>query len=146
MSSLTEKTMPKTIKKTVKAAKATKKPNKKPVTNKATKTAPAVQQQAPAAPPTYVSPPVAMPAMAESARIWEEIRYRPIEMFALPNQIVEQHCTPFPVDPNRLYLTVRSTATLPSLEASCGKEFVVELADRFIIITRAVAPLVPPKK
>lgn len=135
----------KTTKKTVKAAKATKKATK-PATKKAPKKAPVVEQKAPVAPSVYVSAPVTLPVATEAQRIWEEIRYRSIEMFALPGQIVEQHCDPLYVDPNRLFLTVRSTATLPSLEVSCGKDFVVELADKFVIVTRAVAPFVLPKK
>lgn len=119
-----------TTKKTLKVT--AKKPAKKPAV--------AVQQ------PVVLPTPPAAPSVSEADKIWSEIRFRPIEMFALPNQVVEQHCTPFAADPNKLFLTTRSTAVLPSLEAACGKDFVVELADKFIIVTRSVAPPTPPKK
>lgn len=123
-----------TTKKTMKATakKPARKPTKKPVA--------AIKQ--PVAPPT----PPSVPNVSEADKIWAEIRFRPIDMFGLPNQIVEQHVTPFPADPNKLFLTTRSTAVLPSLEATLGKEFVVELADKFLIVTRPVAPPAPPKK
>ncbi len=126
-----------TTKKTMKATvkKPARKPTKKPTV--------AVKQ--PVAPPAPSTPPAA-PSVSEADKIWSEIRYRPIEMFALPNQIVEQHCTPFPADPSKLFLTTRSTAVLPSLEASCGKDFVVELAEKFVIVSRPVVPPAPPKK
>lgn len=94
---------------------------------------------------TSASQVVILPPMTESQKIWEAIRYRAIDMFALPNQIVEQHCTPHFVDSNRLFLTTRSTATLPSLEAACGKEFVIELADKYLIVSRAPATFALPK-
>lgn len=130
--------MPRKI--TTKNVKVTKKASTKKTAKK--KVAKPEVQLAVAQPTVPVVPVV--PVQTEAEKIWEQIRYRPIEMFALPNQIVEQHCTPFPVDPNRLFLTIRSTATLPSLEVSCGKDFVVEIADRFVIVTRAQAPFVFP--
>lgn len=112
-----------------------------------------------------VSAPITLPPVpekTEAEKIWEEIQLLPIEMFALPNQIVAQHCEPLPfaIDPNRLFLTIRSTATLPSLEFSLQsftknskmqaaelakrgqvmqvKEYTVELADKFVIVARAL--------
>jgi hypothetical protein len=80
----------------------------------------------------------------EAAVIWGEIKNSAIEMFAIPNQIVEMHCTPVPADPNRLFLVMTSTAVLPSLESAINKNakgsfehrFNVELADRFVIVSR----------
>jgi hypothetical protein len=95
------------------------------------------------------APVVAHPVLVqtESEKIWEEIKMRPISMFALPNQTVIDHCTPYPqIDPAKLYLTVRSTATLPSLEAAVGGGFAVELADKFVVVSRVPAPLPIPKK
>jgi len=155
----------KTTNKIVKATKATKKSVKKP-NQKSPKTtvlkvknfgskgdtftddtvAIATALEKAAARSSYPAVSVVVTPVTEAQKIWEEIRYRPIEMFALPNQVVEQHCTPFPAEPNRLFLTVRSTATLPSLEVACGKDFVVELADKFVIVARAVASPIPPKK
>lgn len=127
---MTRKTV-KTTKKTAKNTKSTKKPARKSVATAA---------------PTVNTVTVTTPSVTEAEKIWAEIRYRPIEMFALPNQVVEQHCVPVLADPTKLFLSIRSTAVLPSLEASC-KDFVVELADKFVIISRRVAtPVVPFKK
>lgn len=74
--------------------------------------------------------------------IWTEIKDKPIEMFALPNQVVGMHCHPIPVEPNRLYLVANSSAVLPSLEVAVGKSYVIEQADKFILISRAPVPLI----
>jgi hypothetical protein len=86
--------------------------------------------------PEVTQVPVA-PALSEAEVIWNAIKDRNIEMFALPNQIVGLHCTPFPVEPSKLYLTIRSTAVLPSLEAACNPDFTVEMVDRFVVVKRA---------
>lgn len=97
-----------------------------------------------AAAPAVVTAPV---VKTDAEKIWDEIKSLPIDMFALPNQVVSDHVNPIPqIDPVKLYATVRSTATLPSLETAVGKRFVVELADKFVIISRAPAPLPVPKK
>lgn len=156
--------MPKQIKKT-KKNKVTKTPKKTPKTPKKARQ-PVV---APVAAPVVDVAPVTHFAKTESEKIWDEIKDLPIEMFAIPNQVVSQHCNPFQVEPTRLYLTIRSSATLPSLEASLNsysaatkahaaemakrghkvevKEYTLEQADRFVIVARAPAPLpVPPKR
>ena len=81
----------------------------------------------------------------EADLMWDEIKGRPIEMFALPEQVVAQHCTPVPLDPNKLYLTLRSSAVLPSLEASVSKDFHVEMADRWAVVTRKPVLNLPKK-
>lgn len=112
-----------------------------------------------AVPAEVVAP---VPVKCEAEKIWEEIQFLPMEMFALPNQTVSQHCEPLPfaIDPNRLYLSIRSSATLPALEASLHfftkdrqtqaaelakrghvlevKAYTVELADRFVVVSRAI--------
>lgn len=114
--------------------------------------------------------PVPVPVVVEkttSEKIWEEIQFLPIEMFALPSQVVGQHCAPIDnyhlVDPDRLFMTIRSSATLPSLESSLAsftsslrtqatelkkrgviievKQYNVEMVDKWVIVSRA-APVV----
>jgi hypothetical protein len=80
-------------------------------------------------------------AGTEPGKIWNEIKDRNIEMFALPDQKVSDHCTPINIEPSKLYLRTRSSSVLPSLETSCGKSFVVELVDKYVTVTRAVVPL-----
>lgn len=99
----------------------------------------AAQQQA-AAP---VAP--AAPTLTPAQQMWEEIKNLPINMFGLPSQTVQMHATPVAIEPSRLYLTIRSSATLPSLEESVKGKFNVEMVDKFVVVTRVPAPLVPHK-
>lgn len=74
-----------------------------------------------------------------AGQIWNEIKDKNIEMFALPNQVIGMHCHPIAVEPSRLFLVANSTAVLPSLEMAVGNKYTVEQADRFIIVARAPA-------
>lgn len=156
------KTSKKSVTKTVKS-KVTKKPKtvKKPRVSKNSPvldTTPVATTPAPS--PVAPLPPV----KPESQKIWEEIQFLPIEMFALPGQVVGQHCAPidnyYLVDPDRLFMTIRSSATLPSLEASLDsytstlrtqaaelkkrgitvdvRQYNVEMVDKWVIVSRAV--------
>lgn len=74
--------------------------------------------------------------------IWEAIKGRPIEMFALSNQKVEDHVIKLDVPvKNQLYLKLASSAVLPSLEAVCG-EYSIEVTDKFVIIKSKAAEIV----
>lgn len=75
-----------------------------------------------------------------AGEIWKEIKDRNIEMFALPDQVVHMHCHPVAVDPSKLYLLTNSSAVLPSLEVAVGKNYVVELANKFVVVSRAIVP------
>lgn len=76
-----------------------------------------------------------------AAEIWNEIKDKEIDMFALPNQVVSMHAHPVPIEPSKLYVTLNSSAALPSLEVAVGKKYTVELVDRFVTIARLVTPL-----
>lgn len=80
-------------------------------------------------------------ADTEAGNIWNEIKDRPIEMFALPDQRVWQHADPILIEPTKLYLRTHSSSVLPSLEAACGKKFAVDLLDKYVTVTRVVTPL-----
>lgn len=133
--------MPKQVKKQVKKATVKRAPaSKKPVKKVPKKT-----------PPAVVAPPVVPVVTAQLPRhqsdvIWDEIKNLPIQMFGLPDQVVAMHVTPVPVEPSNLYVLIRSSATLPSLEAAIAPAFQVELVDKFVIIKRAPAPLIPKKR
>lgn len=131
--------MPK--KKTTKKSKLTKKTAKKTVKKTTKKVAP----PAVVAPPVVAAPPPP-PVKSEAEKIWMEIQNRPIMMFGLPSQFVFQHCTVVNVEPSACYVTIRSTAALPSLEAAVAPDFTVELADKFVIVRRAPKPLIPSKQ
>ncbi len=96
-------------------------------------------------PPVVVPPPV-VPKQNEAEVMWNEIRNLPIQMFGLPNQTVGQHCSFYAIDPNQLYLVIRSSATLPSLEAAIAPRFVVELVDKFVLVKRVPQTMFPAKK
>lgn len=99
----------------------------------------------PAAPVIVPSPPKPtfdqLAADTEAGKIWDEIKNRNIEMFALPDQRVWQYCEPILIEPTKLYLRTRSTSVLPSLETACGKQFSVELVDKYVTVARIVTPL-----
>ncbi|KKN60996.1 hypothetical protein LCGC14_0526210 [marine sediment metagenome] len=96
----------------------------------------------------------------EADSIWAEIRNLPIEMFALPNQRVENHLLRVRGVPNELYLTAKSPAALPALEALLGGQvtlrvertaegdpinvshpkFEMEETELYIVIRRHVPP------
>lgn len=79
-------------------------------------------------------------------QIWDDIEHLPIMIFGLPDQEVKQHLFPQPVEPSKLYLTFRASAALPALETSLetksvqGK-YAVELADKFIVVSKNPKPL-----
>ena len=134
-------------KKLNKKSKLTKTPVKKATKKVAKKTK---KVQTPVAAPQVLAPvtvPVPQPqTLTEAEKMWEEVKNRPIEMFGLPDQFVFQHATFVTIEPSTLYVTIRSSATLPSLEAALKPNFTVELADKFVIIKRVPKPLVPSKR
>jgi hypothetical protein len=131
--------MPKKIK-TTKKNKTPKTPKKAPAVKKTAKVSkrPVPVVAPPVAAPASPVPAHPLPLKTEAQAIWDEIKNLPIHMFGLPAQIVGQHCTPVPVEPTKLYVMSRSPAVLPSLETAIAPAFEVELADKFIIIKRAV--------
>lgn len=68
--------------------------------------------------------------------IWEEIKNKKVEMFALPGQLVENLFQPFAANPNVLHLNYNISSALPALEAALGPSFVVELAGKYITVSR----------
>lgn len=75
----------------------------------------------------------------EAEKIWNEIRNLNVDLFALPNQKVNDHCEPVQVEPNKLFLLATASAFLPALESSLGTKFLVEKLDKFIVVSRAKA-------
>lgn len=77
----------------------------------------------------------------DADKIWDEIKDKNIDMFALPNQIVNQYCKPIEIEPSKLYLLTTASAVLPSLESSLGEKFLVERVDRFVVVSRVPVSL-----
>lgn len=68
--------------------------------------------------------------------IWNEIKDKKIDVFALPNQSVEKYCTPVTIEPSKLYLTVKASAVLPALESALGPTYHIEQASKYFIISK----------
>lgn len=77
----------------------------------------------------------------EAGAIWNEIKDKTIEMFALPDQVISQYAAPAPVEPSKLYLLTRATAALPAIETALGKKFLVERVDKYVVVSRATTPI-----
>lgn len=75
-------------------------------------------------------------AGTEAGNIWNEIRFKEIQMFALPGQTVAHYCKPVVVEPSKLYLLTTASAVLPSLEEAVGKNYVVESIDKYTVVSR----------
>ncbi len=73
----------------------------------------------------------------EAQKIWNEIKEKSVDMFALPNQVVSQYCKPAFIEPGRLYLLVSAASFLPSLETALGEKFTVEIVDKYLVVSRA---------
>lgn len=73
----------------------------------------------------------------ESEKIWDEIKDFGINIYALPNQRVQDHVTVLEVPGNELYVKLKSTAVLPALEECLGTKYSVELCEKYTIVRRA---------
>lgn len=69
-------------------------------------------------------------------KIWEEIRSVELQMFSLPGQTVEAHCSPVTVEPSKLYLTSKVGSVVPALEDTLGKKYNIELAQKYIVVSK----------
>ena len=59
--------------------------------------------------------------------LWGELRNLPIEMFALPNQRLEDHLIRVNGIPSVLYLRTKSAAALPALEVLLNKQVIIRV-------------------
>ncbi len=74
--------------------------------------------------------------MEEADKIWNEIKDKNIDMFALPNQTVKDHIQKLKVPgASGLYVKLVSSAVLASLEVAL-KGYVIEAAEKYVIIKR----------
>ena len=73
----------------------------------------------------------------EAGKIWNEIKNKKIEMFALPDQIVEKYCHLISIEPSKLYVIPSAPSVLPALETALGSKYTVSLAEKYLIVARA---------
>ncbi len=71
-----------------------------------------------------------------AGEIWEEIKDKSIDMFALPNQKVHMYCEPREIEPTKCYLNAKASSVLPALEVSIGSKYNVERNAYFIVVSR----------
>jgi hypothetical protein len=69
--------------------------------------------------------------------IWNDIKDRNIDMFALSGAKVSDYCKPVEIDPSRCFLLFKASAVLPALEAAVAGKYDIEIADRYIIVSKA---------
>jgi hypothetical protein len=103
----------------------------KPAVHRVSET-PKAAPESPAVQATKLAP---APTVAET--IWADIKDRPIEMFGLPNQTPANYCKPIMVEPNKLYLTLTTTASalISALETAFKLRYDIEAVDRYIIMS-----------
>lgn len=78
-----------------------------------------------------------------SEKIWNDIKDRKVQMFALPDQCVQDYCMPIEVDPFRLFLTAHHKgknvkipgAFFAALDTALAPKYIVERIDKYIVIT-----------
>jgi len=75
--------------------------------------------------------------MTTAELIWEEIKDKKIDLFALPEQKVNNYCLPVKIDPSKCYLQFKVGALLPALEVALGSKYLVELNNKYITVARA---------
>jgi hypothetical protein len=75
-------------------------------------------------------------------QIWNEIKDKPIALFALPNKRVSDHCQPVTIDPSRCFLLHKASALLPAVEAAIGSDYTCETMDKYIVVARKEKSLV----
>ena len=68
--------------------------------------------------------------------IWDNIKDVKLEIFALPNQLVSNYCTPIKIEPTKLYLTTSASAVLPALETALKDRYVVEQLERYLCVSK----------
>jgi hypothetical protein len=74
--------------------------------------------------------------LTSAQQIWEEIKNKKLDLFALPNQLVSQYCETVEVEPSKLYLKLKMQSVLPALEKALGENFTVEQVTKYTTVER----------
>ncbi len=69
-------------------------------------------------------------------KIWEEIKDKRLDIFALPGQVVSMHCQPVNIEPTKLYLSYRAPSLIVSLEDCLGTGYKVSTSDKYITVSK----------
>ena len=76
--------------------------------------------------------------MTTSESIWNDLKDRTFQIFALKDQPVDKFCTYLNMDTERCFISCKSSAVLPALEGWFGDKFTFELYDKYVIVSRKV--------
>lgn len=68
--------------------------------------------------------------------IWNEIKDKKVDMFALPSQSVHQYCKPVTIEPSKCFLLSKVSAFLPALESCLGAAYDVSRSDKYIVVEK----------
>lgn len=84
------------------------------------------------------------PKLAESDKIWADVKDLPLGIYALANQFVSQHVSKIDLPGKELYLKLKSSAVLPALEATVfskyGNKYTVSLGQGYVSIAESEDP------
>lgn len=73
--------------------------------------------------------------MASGKQIWEEIKEKQIDVFAMTGK-VSQYCEFVDIDPSKCYVVCKATAALPALETALADKFTVSMVDKYVVIEK----------
>jgi hypothetical protein len=77
-------------------------------------------------------------ALSDPERMWAEISHTPLNLFSLPGQTAQKHCTPMFGALDKLLLRSKVPAIVVALEEAFSGDFNFDVADGFIVMTRKV--------
>jgi len=72
----------------------------------------------------------------QGEEIWNEIKSKQINMFALPGQTIENFAQPVPIEPSRCFLLLKASSAVPAIEDALGDKYAFEIMDKYMIIPR----------
>lgn len=72
----------------------------------------------------------------QSDLLWEALKNKEISMFALPAKKVFEVFQRVNVDVDKLYLISAISSSLPALENAIGKDYIVEVAYKYITVSK----------
>lgn len=70
--------------------------------------------------------------------IWNDIKNLDINMFALPNQKVNDYCVPIMVEPSKLYLKVKTSSFIRILEDTISNKYNVVFDSAYLTVSKKV--------
>jgi hypothetical protein len=73
--------------------------------------------------------------MASGKQIWEEIKDKNIDVFAMTSTVA-QYCEYVDIDPAKCYIVCKATAALPALETALGDKFAVSQVEKYVLVEK----------